>query len=339
MRHWIVGLLIIMGLGMLPAAVPHGFHTTWPAVQKAAKAANKPIYLHFTTTWCGWCRKIENETYTDAKAKAALAMYACATLDCTVPRDGAPSEAVKTNLSLYRKYGGDGYPFLVMVTPEGDLLHTIDGYVPPDALVKELATGTALLKEYRAFQAYAATADKTTLDYHIRAMQLYSKLGQLDNAAKSAVRVIEWDPENAKGQALPANLLLLESVPPTGWPDKAQPYLTRIIQLDPDNAQGKMQEAMMLGANCYFARAQSTRDATARNTLFQHCVDLYTELTTRAKTLNDPQMVYAMLGFLHLKMQHRDDAIANLKKALALDPTSRVADQIKELIEQAEGMK
>ncbi|MBI3871589.1 MAG: thioredoxin fold domain-containing protein [candidate division Zixibacteria bacterium] len=37
-----------------------------------AKAENKPIMLDFTTTWCGWCKKMERETFTDPKVARYL---------------------------------------------------------------------------------------------------------------------------------------------------------------------------------------------------------------------------------------------------------------------------
>ena len=33
------------------------FHKTYAKAEKLAKAGDKPLYLHFTTTWCGWCRR------------------------------------------------------------------------------------------------------------------------------------------------------------------------------------------------------------------------------------------------------------------------------------------
>ena len=45
--------------------IPEGFESVWSEAVKKATAENKPIYVHFTTDWCGWCRRIEEDTYAD----------------------------------------------------------------------------------------------------------------------------------------------------------------------------------------------------------------------------------------------------------------------------------
>jgi len=57
--------MMLLAVGMLAAAAPaadvEGFQTRWAAAKKVAEAQNKPLFLHVTTTWCGWCRKIEDD--------------------------------------------------------------------------------------------------------------------------------------------------------------------------------------------------------------------------------------------------------------------------------------
>ena len=43
------------------AADVKDFHKSWDTARKAAEAAGKPIFLHFTADGCTWCRKIEGE--------------------------------------------------------------------------------------------------------------------------------------------------------------------------------------------------------------------------------------------------------------------------------------
>ena len=114
-----------------------GFARTYADAQKAAKAQDKPMYLHFTTTWCGWCRKIEHDCYAMDEGKKALAGFSPASLDCTVAQGKTAEGEVKTNLELMQKFGGKGYPFIVILTPDGELVHSWAGYLPLEAFQKE----------------------------------------------------------------------------------------------------------------------------------------------------------------------------------------------------------
>src|ERR1035437_8319673 len=91
------------------------FATTFADAQKAAKAGDKLMYLHFTTTWCGWCRKIEKDVCSSHQGATLLEPAACATLDCTVPQGAKPAGEAKINLDLMKKYMVSGYPSLVIV--------------------------------------------------------------------------------------------------------------------------------------------------------------------------------------------------------------------------------
>ena len=84
--------------GAVHAADVKDFHTTYAGAVQAAKAQGKPLYLHFTTTWCGWCRKIEKDIYASPEGKKMLKNFVAASLDCTVPRGQKPTAEVQRNL-------------------------------------------------------------------------------------------------------------------------------------------------------------------------------------------------------------------------------------------------
>ena len=66
---------VLMSLPSGASAKDHGFHTSWDAARKAARKEGKPLYVHFTTTWCGWCRKIEDEVYAHKEGREALKAF------------------------------------------------------------------------------------------------------------------------------------------------------------------------------------------------------------------------------------------------------------------------
>jgi tetratricopeptide (TPR) repeat protein len=67
--------------------------------------------------------------------------------------------------------------------------------------------------------------------------------------------------------------------------------------------------------------------------------DLLTELTDSAKSIENKQQVYAMLGQTHLYLREMDKAVNALKSAVAADPDSRMAKQLKGLITKIEAQQ
>ncbi|OFY63546.1 MAG: hypothetical protein A3H98_14680 [Bacteroidetes bacterium RIFCSPLOWO2_02_FULL_36_8] len=45
---------------------------TWEEAIKVSQETGKIIMIEFYTDWCGWCRKMENETFTDEKVLTRL---------------------------------------------------------------------------------------------------------------------------------------------------------------------------------------------------------------------------------------------------------------------------
>ena len=165
----LAGVIAMILTSTSPAAEVEGFYQNIAAAQKEAKKLNKPLFLHFTTTWCGWCRKIENDIYKTKEGKEALKGFVCASLDCTVPGGKTPPAQQKANLEMMAKYGGSGYPFLVMVTPDGVLLNSFAGYKPLPGFKKELTKALANWKKNKAFEAYTGKAEKKSYEYNKRA--------------------------------------------------------------------------------------------------------------------------------------------------------------------------
>jgi len=86
--------------------------------QAEAKKLNKPIMADFSTDWCGWCKKLDKDTYTDAKVIELSKKFVCIRID------GDKSE------DLVSKYSVRGYPTILFLNPDGSLLDTSVGYLP-----------------------------------------------------------------------------------------------------------------------------------------------------------------------------------------------------------------
>jgi thioredoxin-like negative regulator of GroEL len=93
-----------------------------------AAAEDKLVFLDFWTDWCGWCERLERETFSDETVAAALDEVLCYSIDAE-SRDGA---------LIARKFRVMSYPTLLFVEPDGSLRDRIGAFLPAAELVGEV---------------------------------------------------------------------------------------------------------------------------------------------------------------------------------------------------------
>jgi thioredoxin-related protein len=308
------------------------FHKTYADAEKAAKAEGKPLYLHFTTTWCGWCRKIEKDIYSDEEGKKALSSFVCATLDCTEPKGGESSADVKFNIDLMRKYGGRGYPFLVMMTTDGALLHSFAGYKALPDFKEELATAEKNYKPFKDFDAYAAKADKAGLEYNLKAMDLYSSHGAWAKAGPAAEIVKKLDPKSEKSDpAVVAFSILQAAKGRNESAEKVQPMEEEVLKADPKNEKGYM-EKMLFGRAQGLVHSAGSGPNRDKAKLDQAAAALQMLLDKAAKTA-DKTNVYVFMGFIRYQAGQFDEAMASMQKARELAGDGPRAAEVQQYVE------
>jgi thioredoxin-related protein len=119
--------LFAFGLTDASSVVAHGAGLTWEtdfeAAKAKAKASGKPMLLDFTgSDWCGWCIRLDKEVFSRPEF-AAFASKALVLVELDFPRGKSQPEAVKKqNEALAKQYGVQGFPTIVLLSPEGKLL-------------------------------------------------------------------------------------------------------------------------------------------------------------------------------------------------------------------------
>ena len=87
---------------------------------KRSSAEGKPILVDFYTDWCGWCKRMDKDTYGDKTVNRLSSFFVC------VKVDG------ERQTGLVRRYKVRAYPTTLFLNDKGAVIKSVRGYVGPD---------------------------------------------------------------------------------------------------------------------------------------------------------------------------------------------------------------
>jgi len=88
---------------------------------------NRPVFIDFYTTWCSYCKQLDETTLSDPRVQEKLARsYITVKIDAD------------KNSDLASKYGIYGYPTIIILNPDGQEIKRIEGYVDANTLLNQI---------------------------------------------------------------------------------------------------------------------------------------------------------------------------------------------------------
>jgi len=99
------------------------------ALQKA-KSENKLVMLDIYAEWCGPCKMLDKNTFSNKDVEARLSNEFIAV---KIDLDKSPEA-----MELAKKFDVNAIPHIVFLDADGKKLSDIVGYIPPDEFLKEL---------------------------------------------------------------------------------------------------------------------------------------------------------------------------------------------------------
>lgn len=103
-----------------------------------AKQQKKIVFIDVYTTWCGPCKWMDENVFTDARVAEKFNKKFI-----NYKIDGESFEGVNVVL----KYSVGAYPTYIFVKPDGTPLHRIEGMMGAEGLVQEADFAANLLKK------------------------------------------------------------------------------------------------------------------------------------------------------------------------------------------------
>ena len=95
-----------------------------------AKKDKKILLVDIYTDWCGWCKKLDRDTYSDKAVQAKVAKDFIAVK--------INPEKTPAGQKLQQEFGARGYPFIAFVDADGKKLSQIGGYVNAEVFLSQL---------------------------------------------------------------------------------------------------------------------------------------------------------------------------------------------------------
>ena len=125
--------LLTLSIGLTMANANEGWSTEFNTALAEAKQAQKPILVNFTgSDWCGWCIRLDEEVFSQDAFKE-FANAELILVEADFPRRKEQPEAIiAQNESLLEKYGVRGFPTILLLSPDGDVVSET-GYLPGGA--------------------------------------------------------------------------------------------------------------------------------------------------------------------------------------------------------------
>ena len=185
---------------MLGAVVP-AWAAEWMTDLEAAKAKaaaeNKAVLIDFTgSDWCGWCIRLRKQVL-DTPAFESYAKDKFVLLEVDLPRNPKFDATLRArNEQISRQYRVEGFPTILVITPQGDLAGGFSGYRESvEAAAKSLDAALKTAELLNKAETQQGAEQLATLS------EAYKSLPDelQGNAASLRDRIVALDPQDTTG--------------------------------------------------------------------------------------------------------------------------------------------
>lgn len=103
------------------------FSGSWEEALQLAKDTDKILFLEVSTDWCGYCKRMKKNVYSD---QAVAAYYNENFVNFSADAEKGEGIAIK------QQFGVKGYPTLVFIKPDGSVIEKKSGYRNADSFIE-----------------------------------------------------------------------------------------------------------------------------------------------------------------------------------------------------------
>ena len=140
-RMWTRGLAAAAAVLVLGGTLSAGEIVWAPSFEagvRKAKTKDLPMMIDIYTDWCGWCKKLDKDVYTNAQVVALAKQFVSIKLN---------PEKDKKNGKLFQV---DGFPAIIFTDSKGKEIRRIGGYKPAEQFLGEMKKALEIANKGKA---------------------------------------------------------------------------------------------------------------------------------------------------------------------------------------------
>lgn len=199
-------LFILLSLTFSSLSEAIVWENSYEKGMKEAAQTGKAVFVDFYTDWCGWCKKLDSEVYTDSRVQELAKQMICIKVDCD--RDK----------STPGKYGVEGFPTLLLLTSGGEVIEKHVGFADKEALASLMKNAIGKAGPPKSSSGPALPLAPASESQVIKAEQFYKlgvrmeQLGRKPQAVNFYSKAAELAPNSLIGRKAQARAQALKQV-------------------------------------------------------------------------------------------------------------------------------
>lgn len=137
-----VGVLAIVAALFLwtgGASAPEGNWVAYGAALEEARQQDRPVLVDVYTNWCSWCKKMDRDVYGDATVQELMEKhFVSVKLNAESTTTHQVNGRTVSERDIAKGHGVTGYPTTLFLTPDGEPITVLPGYIPKETFVHVL---------------------------------------------------------------------------------------------------------------------------------------------------------------------------------------------------------